>query len=210
MDEADIILINKCDLLRPEQVDTLCQQASARWPAARILTASVKTGDGLRQWLDVVMQEQAAGTHLAQVDYDIYADGEAAYGWLNAAFSLEKDADGAQAAERFLTALGSAFDAQQVAVGHVKFLLQTHTRQWIGNLTGGLHTASLRQSDHAAEQMTLTINARVEMPPEALQHTVLQTVQTVFADFGCRQTALNCLIPGRPNPTYRYGQVVEK
>ena len=127
---------------------------------------------------------------------------------LNATFHLEKDADGALAAKQLLTMLGSAFDAQEAPVGHVKFLLQTHTHQWIGNLTGRLHTASLRQTEHAAEQMTLTVNARVEMPPEALQSTVLQAVQTVFAPFGCRQTALNCLIPGRPNPNYRYEQVI--
>ncbi|MGN1025772.1 MAG: GTP-binding protein [Faecousia sp.] len=207
-EEADIILINKSDLLTAEAMAELAAKAGAQWPRAKIMTASVKDNVGVEEWLNTVLAAEGAGTHLAEVDYDIYAAGEAAYGWLNATFNLGKPGDYPAAAKALIEALGKAFDARNATVGHVKFLLQTADHQWIGNLTCKAHTASLRNHTRSATAVTLTINARVEMKPEELQMVVLNAVQTAFAGFDCTQTGLNCLIPGRPNPTYHYSEVI--
>ena len=172
------------------------------------MTASVKDNVGAEEWLDTVLSDDNAGTHLANVDYDIYAAGEAAYGWLNATFVLGKSGDFDAAARSLIEPLGKSFDKRNVSVGHVKFLLQTTDHQWIGNLTGKAHTASLRDQARSADNVTLTVNARVEMKPEDLQNLVLDAVQTIFAGFDCAQTGLNCLIPGRPDPTYHYTEVI--
>ena len=208
-EEADIILINKLDLLDPAEAAALRQRAAEKWPQARIQTASVKDGTGIAEWLELVLQQQPAGTHLADVDYDIYADGEAAYGWLNASYALDSDGDFAQAAAQLLHGLGMAFDTRGASVGHVKFLLQTRTHQWIGNLTGKSDTASLRDTPHAADSAVLTVNARVEIGPDELEQIVSQAVQKSLDGIAFHQTASNCLIPGRPNPTYRYQQIIE-
>lgn len=207
-EEADIILINKSDLMTAEAMAELVAKAEAQWPQAKVMTASVKDNVGVEEWLDTVLAAEGAGTHLAEVDYDIYAAGEAAYGWLNANFNLGKAGDYAAAAQALIEALGKAFDERNASVGHVKFLLQTTDHQWIANLTGKAHTASLRDQARSANAVTLTVNARVEMKPEELQKVVLDAVQTAFSGFDCAQTGLNCLIPGRPNPTYHYTKVI--
>lgn len=209
-EEADIILINKVDLLDAATQQALQQRAIQKWPQARVLLASVKDGTGIAEWLTLVQQIQEAGTHLAEVDYDIYADGEAAYGWLNTSYKLQSTGEFAKLAQALLEQLSAAFDSRDAAVGHVKFLLQTADHQWIGNLTGKAQTASLRDQAHAAEQPMLTVNARVEMGPNELNALVQQAVRQVFADVALEQTANNCLIPGRPNPTYRYQEVIAK
>jgi G3E family GTPase len=207
-EEADILLINKSDLLGADELNALKAAAAERYPHATVLTASAKSGEGLQEWYDTLMRSHTAGANMAEVDYDIYADGEAAFGWLNASFALDACAEPDAAAENFLRALGKQFDQANANVGHVKFLLRHPDGLIIGNLTGRIGTAMLRKLAHGSANAALTVNARVEMGPDELQSIVLEEVERAFGGMGCRQTALKCLIPGRPNPTYRYDWVV--
>ena len=212
LEEADILLVSKSDLLSPDDLAALTAAAGAKWKTAKIMAASAKTGEGVAEWLDAVMTLDAVGTTIAEVDYDVYATGEAAYGWLNASFALKDDGALDKSATAFVKSLGERFDGVGATVGHVKFLLQTHDRQIMGNLTGKADTATLRteqkgQCSADSAETILTVNARVEMAPEPLERIVLEEVGKAFGALGCRQLALKCLIPGRPNPTYRYATV---
>jgi G3E family GTPase len=88
LEEADIIVINKTDLLADESIEMLSRSVKEEWPDAEILTMSLKNGTGIDIWLERITHNLDAGTHLADVDYDIYAEGEAVLGWLNASFML--------------------------------------------------------------------------------------------------------------------------
>lgn len=47
LEEADIIVINKCDLLSPERVEILSKGLTARFPQAEILAVSAREGVNL-------------------------------------------------------------------------------------------------------------------------------------------------------------------
>ncbi len=207
-EEADILLINKIDLISAEELVDLKNAATERWPNVRVLSASVKTGEGLSDWFDILMHSDGVGTKIAEVDYDIYAEGEAAFGWLNASFSISNCDDFDAAALSFLNSLGERFDSIPADVGHVKFLLQGKAELIIGNITGKRETAALRKLSQKSDRYSLTVNARVEMGPQRLEEIILEEVDKAFGKLGCTQTALKCLIPGRPNPTYRYSNVI--
>ncbi len=208
-EEADIILINKIDLISEDELSALIKEADEKWQA-KIMTISVKTGEGLPEWLDLVLSAHSAGDRIAEVDYDIYADGEAAFGWLNASFLLDHSDEIQTISKEFLDNLIKRFEEIKVNVGHVKFLVQTKDKQIIGNITGTEKTSALREIDHHSHSThdTLTVNARVEMSPEQLQQIVLEEVERAFSTVNYKQTALNCLIPGRPNPTHRYDEII--
>ena len=78
----------------------------------------------------------------------------------------------------------------------------------MGNLTGGAGAQTLRQVGSGLPRMTLTLNARAELSPQALQEAVEQVMAQVFSDFQVTVKELRCLQPGRPNPTYRYDKTV--
>ena len=209
LDEADVILINKVDLLSPQELKALLEAARARWALSRVMAVSARTGEGIEEWLSYVLSHMGqCGTHLAQVDYDTYAAGEAAYGWLNASYDLSGAGDAADCAPRLLQALSDALAARSAAVGHVKFLIQGKSAQMLGNLTGGAAAQTLRQVGSGLPRMTLTLNARAELSPQALQEAVEQVMAQVFSDFQVTVKELRCLQPGRPNPTYRYDKTV--
>ena len=60
------------------------------------------------------------------------------------------------------------------------------------------------------KEVRMTLNARVEMLPEKLEEIVLETLANI-TEFGVEYEikVLNCLQPGRPNPTYRYGNIAQ-
>lgn len=215
-DEADIILINKIDTLDEAGVEDLVKRTQERWPNAKIMTASVKDNIGVEEWLEEVLRPQTAGRNLAEVDYDLYAEGEAAYGWLNASYTFAPcGRDFAAAAENLLDAFEKGLNDKKAVIGHVKFLLRGENKQWLGNLTGMADHSALRvekmpdaEGENAPAPYTLIVNARAETGPKALQDIVLAAVDRAFDGFTVTGTEIRTLIPGRPNPTWHYDRVI--
>lgn len=210
LEEADLIIINKTDLLSPSAVAALQKRTAEEWPWAKVYAISAQAGTGLDSWLAEVLQGAAAGTHLADIDYDIYAEGEAVLGWLNTTVSLQSElADWDKFARNVLHALGNRLGELHAAIGHVKLLIETGSGLVMGNITGPENAVSIRETAGTGPTAKMTLNARAQMEPDALKAVVLEAVSRagegkVLADF----VALQCLKPGRPNPTYRYEHVV--
>ena len=49
---------------------------------------SARTGQGLDAWIDVLTRDEGAADADLDIDYAIYAEGEALLGWLNATLRL--------------------------------------------------------------------------------------------------------------------------
>ena len=88
LEESDLILLNKCDLLNEEALAELKARTTAAFPQATILAASALHGTGLTEWLEAVISRTDAGKRLLEIDYDTYAHGEAVLGWLNGTLML--------------------------------------------------------------------------------------------------------------------------
>ena len=65
-----------------------------------------------------------------------------------------------------------------------------------------------RPSDNAAP-IFLTVNARVEVHPDNLTKIIKEEIDRVFKEVGYKEEKLNALILGRPNPTFRYREIVK-
>ena len=210
LEEADLILVSKKDLLDPADLEALKKQAKKEWPLAQISSVSAKTGEGLDSWLGEVMTRSDSGTHLAEVDYDTYAEGEAVLGWLNATFKLRGQAVGwSSLMSSFIQDLGIRFETIGASVGHVKLLLKSGEDYVIGNLTGKSDTVRIRGNAGFGDEAVLTVNARVQMTPAELEAIIMEVLAaTCEKAVSYEVLASNCLSPGRPNPTYRYDHTV--
>ena len=195
LEESDLILLNKCDLLSEEALADLKARTSAAFPQATILTASALHGTGLTEWLEAVMSRTDAGKRLLEIDYDTYAHGEAVLGWLNGTLMLHGTcADWDAWLRRLMEALATRFDAKGYAVG---------------NLTGTRETLTLRGHAGAGEDLKLILNARVETTPEELNRLIKEVLTELLGDTLREEVlAWRFLQPGRPNPTHRFTQIV--
>jgi G3E family GTPase len=88
IEEADVIVLNKTDLIPSGEIEELRAMLILEFPHVPLFTISALDGSGVEEWLEYVMSDQPTGCTIAEVDYDRYADGEAALGWLNATVRL--------------------------------------------------------------------------------------------------------------------------
>ena len=209
LEEADIAVISKADLLKPAEIAALRSQVASTYPKPGVCCVSAKTGAGLDAWLDEVMCRSDAGQRIVDVDYDIYAEGEAVLGWLNATMKLQGGLTQWEPFIRnFLSGLSHDFDRMGAPVGHVKVMIESGTSFVIANLTGKGETLCIRGKVADSGEARLTVNARVQMAPEELEKIVRGGLTTVSGGrLGVSMLAWRCLSPGRPNPTHRYGKV---
>src|SRR6478672_4362265 len=93
LEEAELIVINKCDLLSPERQDRLETALMRAYPQAEVIRVSARQGSGMQEWLDRIVKVAAEAESAPDVDYDIYAEGEALLGWLNTSVSISAAAE---------------------------------------------------------------------------------------------------------------------
>ncbi|MEI7834429.1 MAG: GTP-binding protein, partial [bacterium] len=93
LEEADIIVVNKRDLLDDAEISELTGAADHVFPGTPLRFISALTGAGVAEWLGEVTASGISGGHIVEVDYDIYAEGEAVLGWLNASATVIASAD---------------------------------------------------------------------------------------------------------------------
>lgn len=211
MEEADIVVISKSDMITPEDLTILKKKVKKLCPSVTVYTLSARTQKGLFDWLDAVMNRSDAGQKIVDVDYDRYAEGEAVLGWLNATVNLKgQSIDWKAYATDLLKMMGRRFDSLGAPVGHVKLIIEGDDNNCVvGNLTGSVETLSVRGRSMKNPAVHLTLNARVEMTPKELEDISREMLESSGKGKITMTTAAwSCLSPGRPNPTQRYDYIV--
>jgi G3E family GTPase len=210
LEESDIILITKSDLLTGNDLTSLLEKVKSRFPGSEVMTISAVTGQGVEEWLKEVLNRTNAGRKIVEVDYDVYAEGEAILGWLNSTIDLSGDlTDWDLYAKNLMKDFSNQFDVMNAYVGHVKLMLESGENYLMGNLTGKGDTLNFRGSAGTGTQARLTFNARVEMSPDTLENIVRNTIAAnTSGNLKANILTLRCLSPGRPNPTFRFDHVV--
>jgi G3E family GTPase len=184
LEEAEIIIINKTDLLSAEEQDELTQALHTEFPQARVYRISARHNAGLEPWLQDLMTQQGAAAKTMEVDYQRYGEGEALLGWLNATLKVQQEAaDGNALLLAFAKDLRSRLAAQGVEIAHMKMILSADA--------DGLEIAALnctsterepemshRLSDEMDEAEIL-INLRAESAPELLEQALQDALATL-------------------------------
>ncbi len=211
LEESDIILITKNDLLEQEEQELLSAKVKRNYPDSEVLSISAKTGEGIDEWLKLILSKTATGQRIVEVDYDTYAEGEAVLGWLNASISLKgEQINWDQIAATFLQDLSRKIDKQNIGVGHVKIILENGSDYLVGNITGTSETISIRGEAGVSDTTQIIINARIGVNPEILDEMVKESLEKVTNNIiSMKINAWKCLSPGYPNPTFRYDKIVD-
>src|SRR5713226_4045304 len=125
LEEADLIVINKRELLDAAPLAQLTAKLSAEFPKAEILAVSARNGAGLGEWFARIASAEQPGGEAMAVDYKIYADGEALLGWLNCTVALEAPAafDGNAVLESLARRIQESLNAKQAEIAHLKMTL---------------------------------------------------------------------------------------
>ncbi len=209
LEEADILVINKCDLIDERQQDELQQALESRFAQATVHRISARAGTGFEEWLELLQSLEASRSRSMDVDYDLYAEGEALLGWLNLSATLEgPEFDGNQFLRNLGKRLRDELEARQIEVAHLKMTLAPDAGQdlAVGNLTR--NQSELELSHELAEPLAageLLLNLRAEGDPEQLRILTERELEQVSGDFELTVAVghIEAFRPGRPVPTHR-------
>ena len=210
LEESDIIAVTKCDLLRSGELEDIVNKLKQQYSHSLIFPVSSITGFGIDDWFQFVMSKSESGQRITDVDYNVYAEGEAVLGWLNATLTLSgNQIDWDNLSKEFMIYLGNQIDSMAASVGHVKILVENCKNYLMGNLTGNLKTLNIRGNIGTGEEAFMIINARVGMNPEILDRLVRESLDKICNNqVHIEITSWKCLSPGYPKPIHRYSKVI--
>jgi G3E family GTPase len=213
IEEADLVIISKSDLLDEPKLKSLRRAVLKKYPQKEIVAVSVRNGTNLDGWFDRITQvEQSAGNSM-RVDYQVYADGEALLGWLNCTVNLSagKAFDSGKLLKTTATEIQKRLKARDAEVAHLKMTLSPDE-----SLSGEIAGIHLVRNDFVPELSyrleepvksgQLILNLRAEAPPDVLGAAVrdgLAAAARRFPGLSARLDHLEHFRPGKPTPTHR-------
>lgn len=209
LEEADAILLNRIDELSAAELEELAALTTAEYPGTPLLRLSAKTGQGFAALTELLDQDGNFGRRILDIDYDIYAEGEAELGWLNCSVHLQAqtpfDLDAF-----LLECIGRLRDAlavQKAEVAHLKAIGLWEASFGVANLVSSGTQPELSLASHGrVKEADAIFNARVAIDPAVLEDEVRKAVlaacasRQIQAEFRKTQS----FRPGRPQPTHRY------
>ena len=210
LEEADFIVISKNDLLDAARIEAIREKLALRYPHAEILDISVRENRGVEEWFSRITSEEQPARATMDVDYELYAAGEALLGWLNATVQLASETG--FDSESVLRSLAGEIQIQLAGaeIAHLKMTLSPDDG------LGDVAVINLVRSDFVPELSLrleapvtsgqLIINCRAEAAPEALRDAVRSAVSglpTAFPGLRAQLEHLEYFRPGKPTPTHR-------
>lgn len=214
IEEADLAVINKCDLLDERRLESLRQAIAARFPGKEIVAVSARYGTNLDAWFARITSAEQVSRTAMEIDYEVYAQGEAMLGWLNCTVQLA--AKGAFDGDKFLSDLAREVQKRlrEAEVAHLKMTLCPDSG------LGRIGVVSLVRNDFVpelaltleepVEEGQLIVNLRAEAAPEVLGTAVREALAVTARKFSTLQATLDHLEhfrPGKPTPTHRFKTV---
>jgi G3E family GTPase len=212
LEEADLIVIAKSDLLEPARLETLQRALATQFPRKEILAVSSRSGTNLNVWFNRLLGKSQSAKTAMKVDYEIYAEGEALLGWLNCTVNLR--AKKAFVAGVFLIQLASGIQKrlklQKAEIAHLKMALKRSGEGpdvAVVNLVRNDSAPELSfQLQKGLKDGQLTINLRAEAAPDVLGTALCDVLKATAAAFPTLSATLDHLEhfrPGKPTPTHR-------
>lgn len=211
IEEAHALLINKIDQIDGEALQQLLDYVAEHWPNKSVFTCSALNDDGLDEWKQWVLDNEIGDGRSLDIDYQDYADGEAALAWCNASLEVNADAefDGNAFLADCMSALAESLHQADAAVAHMKMTLSPEDG------SGEIASSNIVDDESApaaGQQLmdplahgAIMINIRAETDPAVLQAAVYQLLarQQQQHDLQLALDDLECFRPSAPVPVHR-------
>ncbi len=208
LEEADFIILNRIDELPAAEVHDLTALLEADFPGRPIVCTSAKTGAGFETLCEFLEQRGAFGQRVMDLDYDVYAEGEAELGWLNSQVTVTGTTP--FELDRLLLDLIGRLHHRLVEVAaetaHLKMIGMADGNYAVANLVSSFSQPELSlPSGCTVSKANVVINARVATDPHTLEELIRAEIARACQAINASHhiDTLQSFRPGRPVPTHR-------
>ncbi len=209
LEEADILVLTKVDLLKDEEWEPLRQQLLNMYPGKQVLFQNSTNPEDVLEWLNAIAQfEPPTHRKSLDIDYTLYGQGEAMLAWLDEELELDSITEDAPViAHQLIEQIYQQIRQHYLPIGHLKFFLSYGNHQEKISFT---HTDEvyLKPTDtqEKSRRATLLINARIQTTPEHLHQLVSEQLYALLSaqdKLKIRVKEMAAFQPGFPTPTHR-------
>lgn len=207
LEEADILILNKVDLIHAHQLTTLDHVLKSEYPEKIILhQRSLETAD-VERWLDCLEQfTNSKPWKSLSIDYDEYGNGESKLAWLDKDIIIRtSQGEALFVAGRIMGSIADQLQSRHLAIGHLKFFIDTGKHKVKISFTATSTSADLKIQMHETNYVRLLINARIETAPDILKTLVDDVLSNASKVYRCNFDVgkWSVFTPGHPRPTHR-------
>lgn len=217
LEEADIIVINKIDSISEENRDQLTKKLQETFPGKSVVAVSAREGQGLQEWFSILKTDSQQDGKAMEVDYEVYAEGEALLGWLNATVELKGNHsfNGNDWIKDLAINLQESLAKADAEIAHLKMTLSPNDG------LGDIAVINLVRNDFLPELSQhlpddcksgqLIINLRAEADPNILSTSIkdaLAKASEQHVEVNVTLDHLEHFRPGKPEPTHRLTELV--
>jgi G3E family GTPase len=208
IEEADFVVINRIDELPAADVSELQRLLEQQFPGRPVLRCSARTGEGFPALLELLQQRGGFARRAMDVDYDVYAEGEAELGWLNCQVRIESDSEWPldQLLLNTIARLQTRLRESDSETAHLKVIGLTDGGYAVANLVSNALAPELSlPSGVVTSSASVVVNARAAADPELLEEFVREELATACREINAtlEVLTLQSFRPGRPVPTHR-------
>lgn len=204
LEEANLLVVNKIDLVPPQVVEELQQLVQKRYPHKQVLFQSSLSAEGVINWIKLIQSGTPTMPRLSlDIDYARYAAGEANLAWLDQSVNIQViGGTGKTVIETLIQRMINNLQNSRVGIGHLKFLVESEDCEFKLSIPT-IEEPGWRDSIPAfkSPQIRMLVNARVEMKQQDLVALLKESFQ--MDGVKVRINYIDAFHPKEPRPTHR-------
>ncbi len=206
--EAEVLVVNKIDLIFPAQIDQIKEILKKLNSRAEIMLTSTINGTGIDALAEKILNDEYKSYYYPYVDYKVYGSAEADMGWLNGVWRVEAKHDFSvrDFINDFLMAAATEIERKNGEIAHVKLYFKNKRHflkasfvsfdqnvNFIGSIPDMVATGEM------------AINARVAIGPMELEQSILDSMEIVSSKYDAKFDTLKIesFSPPQPKPYHR-------
>ncbi|NWJ51255.1 MAG: hypothetical protein HXX14_10350 [Bacteroidetes bacterium] len=206
LEEADLLVVNKTDLLNKEELEEIKELIGLKLTTSKILYQVSINENSLNNWLETIDTIKRQKRESLAIDYDIYGKGEADLAWLDEEITIESENRNATAfAYQLIEEILSLIRHHHFTIGHLKFMLiDQEWNQKISFTTISSENVINKQLHHSSKQIKIMVNARIETTPDQAKEIIKNAILAISTpEITITESNAIAFQPGYPNPTHR-------
>lgn len=206
IEEADLLVINKIDMLPSEDLKVLQELTDVKFVRKILIFQNSLDTLSIQNWISTLENMPVRRRNSLDIDYQIYGKGEADLAWLDEEINIHTDGNTAWVcAIQFIDCIVNEIQQKRIPIGHLKFLLKGKELSYKISFTS-IFNANWKKDLPVLEinDIQIMVNSRIETTPEEARSIVRKGVIAISGlGVVITESHEQAFQPGFPNPTHR-------